>query len=104
MGLGAIRLAEMEEYIRIVTGLLRDETLEATFEGQRRKIRFLNPELGLIDTRTPLGLHVSAYGPKGRPLPAKLDAGWPTFGGDVDSAVGRLDGMRQSWGRPAEAR
>src|SRR3546814_6931268 len=71
MGLGAIRLAEMEEYIRIVTGLLRDETLEATFEGQRRKIRFLNPELGLIDTRTPIGLPVSAYGPKGPALTAK---------------------------------
>ena len=29
MGLGAIRLADMEEYIRIVMALLREETVEA---------------------------------------------------------------------------
>lgn len=97
MGLGAIKLAEMEEYIRIVMALLRDETVEATFEGQRRKIRFLNPEIGLINTRDPVALHVSAYGPKGRALAAKLGAGWLNFIGDVDTAITGLEGMRQSW-------
>jgi len=97
MGLGAIKLAEMEEYIRVVMALLRDETVEATFEGQRRKIRFLNPEIGLINTRDPVALHVSAYGPKGRALAAKLGAGWLNFIGDVDTAIDGLEGMRQSW-------
>lgn len=97
MGLGAIKLAEMEEYIRVVMALLRDETVEATFEGQRRKIRFLNPEIGLINTRDPVALHVSAYGPKGRALAAKLGAGWLNFIGDVDTAITGLEGMRQSW-------
>src|SRR6201996_3115525 len=45
MGLGAIKLAEMEEYIRVVMGLLDAETVEMELEGKRRKIRFLNPEL-----------------------------------------------------------
>jgi len=97
MGLGAIKLAEMEEYIRVVMALLRDETVEATFEGRRRKIRFLNPEIGLINTRDPVALHVSAYGPKGRALAAKLGAGWLNFIGDVDTAITGLEGMRQSW-------
>src|SRR5579872_2007776 len=50
MGLGAMKLADMEEYIRVVYGLLAGETLETDVEGKRRKIRFLNPEIGLIDT------------------------------------------------------
>src|SRR5215470_3574118 len=54
MGLGAIRLADMEEYIRVVYGLLNGETLETSIEGERRKIRFLNPEIGLINTRDPI--------------------------------------------------
>src|SRR3982074_1440832 len=45
MGLGAVKLADMEEYIRTVTALLREETVEAEIEGKRRLIRLLNPEL-----------------------------------------------------------
>ena len=53
MGLGAMKLADMEEYIRVVYGLLNDETLETTIEGKRKKIRFLNPDFGLINTHDP---------------------------------------------------
>jgi hypothetical protein len=49
MGLGAIRLAEMEDYVRVVMALLRGETVEAAIEDKTRLIRLLNPELGLID-------------------------------------------------------
>lgn len=97
MGLGAMKLADMEDYIRVVRGLLDRELLEADFEGQRRKIRFLNPELGLINTEDPIPLHVSAYGPKSRALVAKLGAGWLNFVGDVESAVASLEAMRGSW-------
>jgi 5,10-methylenetetrahydromethanopterin reductase len=97
MGLGAMKLADMEDYIRIVRGLLKGEILEAEFEGQRRKIKFLNPDLGLINTDDPIALHVSAYGPRSRALVAKLGAGWLNFTGDVDSAVASLTGMRESW-------
>ena len=60
MGLGAMKLTEFEEYIRVIMALLREETVETEIEGKRRKIRLLNPDLGLIDTRDPIGLHVSA--------------------------------------------
>src|SRR6266852_9603383 len=43
MGLRPVKLADMEEYLRVVRGLLAGETLEWTFEDKRRKIRFLNP-------------------------------------------------------------
>ena len=83
MGLGAVKLAEMEEYIRVVYGLLRGETVETPIEGKRRKIRFLNPEIGLINTKDPIPLHISAYGPRSQALTAKLGAGWKSFVSDV---------------------
>ena len=48
LGLRPVKLADMEEYVRVVSGLLAGQTLEWTFEDKRRKIRFLNPELGVI--------------------------------------------------------
>src|SRR5437764_6813531 len=60
MGLGAVKLADMEEYIRIVRALLRGETVETEIEGKRHLIRFLNPELGLINTHDPIGLYIAA--------------------------------------------
>ncbi len=97
MGLGAMKLADMEEYIRVVQGLLRDEVLEATFEGKTRKIKFLNPDLGLINTKDEIPLHLSAYGPRSRALTAKLGAGWLNFVGDVDSGATAAAAMRASW-------
>ena len=97
MGLGAVKLADMEEYIRVVRGLLDHELLETEFEGQRRKIKFLNPELGLINIEDTIPLHVSAYGPKSRALVAKLGAGWLNFVGDIETAVASLEAMRGSW-------
>ena len=97
MGLGSMKLADMEDYIRVVYGLLAGETLETTIEGKRRKIRFLNPDAGLINIADPVKLHVSAYGPKSQQLVAKLGAGWKTFIQDVDGAIVALEGMRKDW-------
>src|SRR6202051_3513237 len=76
MGLGAVRLSEMEDYIRVVQGLWRRETVETEIEGKQRLIRFLNPDLGLINLEDPMPLYIAASGPKARALTAKLDAGW----------------------------
>lgn len=97
MGLGAVRLADMEEYIRVVYGLLHGQTVETAIEGKRRKIRFLNPEIGLIDTKDPIPLHVSAYGPRSQALTARLNAGWKSFVSDVPGAMTALGSMQQSW-------
>jgi len=97
MGMGAIKLKEMADYIRVVMALLRDETVDAEFEGHTHKIRFLNPDLGLINTRDPIGLHVSAYGPKAMALTAKLGAGWLNFVGDVPGGSRAAAAMRTTW-------
>lgn len=105
MGFGAIKIKAMEAYIGQVYGLLQRETVDFEMEGQTHKIRFLNPELDLINTSDPIALHVSAYGPRTRALVARLAAGWIDFVGNVDAGVREVQGMRQEWsqaGRPLD--
>ncbi|HEY1930409.1 MAG TPA: LLM class flavin-dependent oxidoreductase [Acetobacteraceae bacterium] len=97
MGLGAMKLADMEEYIRVVYALLNGETIETSIEGKRKKIRFLNPDANLINTHDPIKLHVSAYGPKSQALTAKLNGAWMSFVSDTDGALGAIRSMRESW-------
>jgi 5,10-methylenetetrahydromethanopterin reductase len=97
MGQGAIKLAEFERYIAEVQGLLRGETVEALLEGEKRKVRFLNPELGLIDIGHDVPLHLSAFGPKARALTAKLGAGWAFFNGSNPLAISALRDMQATW-------
>lgn len=97
MGLGAMRLADMETYIRQVQGLLAGRQVEAEFEGKSRTIAFLNPELGLINLTDPVALHVSAYGPRAMALTARLGAGWLNFVGDDAAGLGALAAMRSAW-------
>lgn len=104
MGMDAIKLADLAEYIRVVYGLLREETVEIELEGQRRKIRFLNPELGLINTKDPIRLHISAYGPKARAFVAKMGSSWLNFVGDLPSACADLEDFQAKWVAAGRAR
>jgi 5,10-methylenetetrahydromethanopterin reductase len=97
MGFGAVKLKAMETYIAQVYGLLRGETVGFEMEGERRKIRFLNPELDLFNTRDPIMLHVSAYGPRTRALAARLGAGWIDFVSNVATGVREVEAMRTEW-------
>jgi len=97
MGQKAIKLADLERYVAEVQGLLRGETVEALLEGETKKVRFLVPELGLIDLGPDIPLHLSAFGPKGRALGAKLGAGWAYFSGSVGPALSALNDMQASW-------
>jgi 5,10-methylenetetrahydromethanopterin reductase len=97
MGFGAIKIKAMETYIGQVYGLLRRETVDFEMEGERRKVRFLNPELDLINTSDPIRLHLSAYGPRTRALTARLAAGWIDFVGNVEVGIREVEAMRQEW-------
>jgi 5,10-methylenetetrahydromethanopterin reductase len=97
MGLGPVKQSHMKEYIRVVQALLRGETVEWDFEGQRRKIRFLNPEIGAIKIDDPIPLHISATGPKARRLTAELDASWIVPAGGVEHAASALADMELAW-------
>ena len=98
MGLGPVTLDAMREYIRIVQGLIAGDTLEWDFEGKRRKIRFLNPEIGAVNVADPMPLHISALGPRGRRLTAELRAGWLYAAGHMGAAKAAAADMRQAWG------
>jgi 5,10-methylenetetrahydromethanopterin reductase len=97
MGLGPVTLDSMREYIRVVQGLLAGDTLEWTFEAKRRKIRFLNPELDVINIRDPIPLHISALGPRGRRLTAELGAGWLFAAGHLGAAKAAIADMQRAW-------
>jgi 5,10-methylenetetrahydromethanopterin reductase len=97
MGLGPVKLDDMAEYIGIVQRLLAGETLEWTFEGKRRKIRFLSPDIGVVNMADPIPLHVSALGPRGRKLTAQLGASWIYATGHTASAKAAVADMQAAW-------
>ena len=103
MGFGAIKVKDMETYIAQVYGLLRRETVDFEMEGQSRKIRFLNPELPLFNTKDPIALHLSAFGPRTRALTAKLKAGWIDFVGKVENGIKEVEAMREAWSKAGHA-
>jgi len=92
MGLGAVKLGDLEEYVRIVMALLRGETVETEIERKNRPIGLLNPEPGLINAR-----RLAARYCPGRA--ARCDAAAPGgrrgIGGatddGADAALGRRD-------------
>jgi alkanesulfonate monooxygenase SsuD/methylene tetrahydromethanopterin reductase-like flavin-dependent oxidoreductase (luciferase family) len=97
MGQGAVPLREMETYIGVTQAMLRGETVECQLDDGVHKVRFLNPDAGLINIEDEIPLWVSAFGPKARALTAKLGAGWLMFAGGVDAAVASLRQMQDSW-------
>jgi 5,10-methylenetetrahydromethanopterin reductase len=97
MGLPAVKLADMAEYIRVVQALLRGETVETGIEGKPQKIRFLSPELGLTNTQDPIPLYIAATGPRARVLTAKLGAGWIDNVADVKRGAASIEQMRTTW-------
>jgi 5,10-methylenetetrahydromethanopterin reductase len=97
MGLRPVKLGDMEEYVRVVCSLLAGETLEWTFEAKRRKIRFLNPEIGAVNIKDPIPVHISALGPRARRLTAKLGAGWIHATANVAHATAAIADMQTAW-------
>lgn len=97
MGLGPIKLADMEEYIRVVRGLLAGETIEWTCEQRQRKIRFLDPGIGAVNIDDPIPLHISAFGPKARRLTAKLGAGWINGVPNLNHGKAGITDMKAAW-------
>ncbi|MGD9603869.1 MAG: LLM class flavin-dependent oxidoreductase [Gammaproteobacteria bacterium] len=97
MGCGPLKLSDMEEYLRVVQALLEGDIVEFDFEGSRRKIKFMHPVAGLVNTTDPIGWHLSAMGPRSRRLTASLGAGWINFLSGMPSAVSDVADMRTQW-------
>ena len=97
MGMAAVKLSDMVEYIRVVQALWAGETVETSIEGQKRLIGFLNPELGLINVKDQMPLYIAASGPRARALTARLGGGWIDGAASVDRAMAALGVMREAW-------
>jgi 5,10-methylenetetrahydromethanopterin reductase len=93
MGLKAMKLSELREYLRVVRGMLGGETVEWVHEGERRKIRFLNPEAGLVRIDDPIPVHLSAFAPKARAMAARECDGWMNFITVLPMALSELGEM-----------
>jgi len=105
MGMRAIPLKRMQEYVERVQGLLAGDVVVGEHEGKRRHYGFLNPELGMINVTDPVALHISAMGPQARRLTAEMGAGWINFTADERAAIKTLNDMQSAWqdaGRAAE--
>jgi 5,10-methylenetetrahydromethanopterin reductase len=96
MGIGAMRLADLREHVRVVRALLGGETVEWDFEGQHRKIRFLDPAMGLIDLGHPVPVHLSAFGPRARALAVEMADGVMHFVGRLAAGLRDLAAIREA--------
>jgi alkanesulfonate monooxygenase SsuD/methylene tetrahydromethanopterin reductase-like flavin-dependent oxidoreductase (luciferase family) len=96
MGLNAISLARLKIYVERVQTLVKGDLVEWDFEGRHRKIKFLNPDLGLINTEDEIPVWISAFGPKSQQVTAELGAGWLNFSA-MAGAVQALERMQHTW-------
>lgn len=103
MGSGAMKLADMEAYVHAVQGLLAGDTVDFDFEGAPRTIRFLNPELGLINIDDPVRLHISGFGPKSRAMAARLNAAWCNIVLTERTGLKDLARMKMTWADAGQA-
>ena len=98
LGLKAVSISRMVHFINVVQGMLAGDTVEWRETGEAHKVRFLNPELGLINIEDPIPLAISALGPKGRATVAETGAQWITTGAiDLEYARVEMQDMRRLW-------
>ena len=95
MGQGAVSLRRTRRYIEVVQSMLRGETAQWVDTDGPHKVKFLDPELGLINIEDDIPLWFSAFGPKAQQLTAELAAGWLNFG--AANAAEALQSMRATW-------
>ncbi len=106
MGMPPMKAKDFTEYLRVVRGLLRGETVEYREGDHVRSIRFMHPERGVIDLDGPIPMHVAAFGPKAMEVAGALGDGYITFwGGPEDLVASRklLDAGAKKAGRDLAA-
>ena len=95
MGQKAIPLADMKRYIDVVQQMLGGQIAEWQDSDGAHKVRFLDPDLGLINVADPVPLWISAFGPKAQGLVSEFGAGWLNFG--PANAEEGMANMRRNW-------
>ena len=102
MGLPAMRLDDLREYVRVVQGLLAGETVQWEAEGAPRTVRFLDPAGGLLA----IGERILAARsrPRARALTADIADGWLAFVGRPSRAQRDIREMEEAAARPGVTR
>ncbi len=99
MGLKPVTQARMDKYIKVVQGLLAGKTVDWDEEAGTHKVRFLNPELGLVNIKDPIPLAISAFGPKGRANIAEMGAQWIGSATYPQREQAEIDEVRGHWAK-----
>jgi 5,10-methylenetetrahydromethanopterin reductase len=86
MGQKPVTMAQFEEYVRVVRGLLDGEETDFTVRGHTARIAFDMAHLGYIDVEHRVPIYVSSFGPRGQTMAGKYADGLVT-GATNDPAV-----------------
>ena len=91
-----MRIAQFDEYLRVLRGLLDGQEVEYTAETGTQSIRFLNAAQGFRNVEDRIPLYVAANGPKGLRLAGRYGDGLVSISGeDADTTASRLDMVRR---------
>lgn len=97
MGLPALGVDHTARYIDAVRGLLDRDTVEWSFQGRQRKIRFLNTDRELINTSDPVPCHLAAAGPRMRRLTAESGSHWIAIYANDEQARADAEAMEAAY-------
>lgn len=87
LGMPAATLAELRSHVEVCRGLLRGDTVPYQEGTRRRMIRFLNPDVGIINLRDAVPIYVAGSGPRTLELAGEIGDGVILFGTVGDSLL-----------------
>jgi 5,10-methylenetetrahydromethanopterin reductase len=103
MGQRPMRMAEYDEYLRVLSALLRGEVVDYTFAGVTRPITMLMHEREYMNLEPRIPLYVSGFGPRAMELAGKHGDGLvfaiPPRGVPVPDALGHVRRGAEKAGR-----
>ena len=98
-----MRIADYDEYLRVIGALLRGEVVDYTFAGVTRPIRMLMHEREYMNLEPRIPLYVSGFGPRAMELAGKHGDGLvfaiPPRGVPVPEALGHVRRGAEKAGR-----
>jgi alkanesulfonate monooxygenase SsuD/methylene tetrahydromethanopterin reductase-like flavin-dependent oxidoreductase (luciferase family) len=104
MGQRPMRLADYDEYLRVLAALLRGEVTDYTFGGVTRPVKMLMHEREYMNLEPRIPLYVSGFGPRAMELAGKHGDGLvfaiPPRGVAVAEALGHARRGAEKGGRP----
>jgi alkanesulfonate monooxygenase SsuD/methylene tetrahydromethanopterin reductase-like flavin-dependent oxidoreductase (luciferase family) len=99
MGLPAIPLDRLRDYVTMTRKLLRGEEVMYRDGKRERAIRFLHQDHGYINLKDPVPIHIAADGPKALELAGEIGDGWLTILSDPERFRQKFDSVKKGAAR-----